>query len=237
MASTYTSKYQLLKPDRQDSVSVVNAINNNMDLIDSALWDSLTQHGLLTASHDLNSLDNGRNGIWNIGNDIPLNAPNETGWPAVAWSFLIQIKHGSFIHQYIIRSVNMTVYMREYSGNPVAWGAWRLVSGKVSKTKINYGAGSYVEYWKNGNIGCLYAYYKATDGTLAAWSAKTIATLPAGFRPLQSTIAQGSLDREDGDGTFVGIDSNGSVQVCTRYNAFNNPDNIIRVNITYPIFN
>lgn len=237
--ATYTSHYNLKKPAGNENINI-NDINNNMDLLDTAIWNTLTVHGLLTASDDLNNLNNGNPGIWNIGDQIPLHAPesdSQVSIPSVAWSYLIQIKRGSFIHQYIIRATNQLFLMREYSGNPVAWGGWRVLSGRCRVTRIPYGQGSYVECWKNGSVGCIYAYYKATDGTLATWATKTIATLPSGFRPAQSTYAQGSLDRGDGEGTFVAVESTGDVKVCTRYNAFNNPENIIRVTVTYPIFN
>lgn len=230
MSSTYTSHYNLEKPDGNDDISVL-AINGNFDKIDAAIWNTLTFRRTFTASDNLNAINNEGTGIYAIGNELPQNAPS-----GYTWSMVIQIKRTDiFIHQYIIKAEAGAILMREYSGSPQSWGNWKLVTGKTSKARINYGSNSYVEYWKNGNICQVYINYKVSDGTLEAWSSKTIATLPEGFRPYQETNVRAVLDRSNDDGTAAAVNSTGACVIQTRYNAFDATGDVIQANIVYPV--
>ena len=232
MSSTYTTHYNLEKPDGDDDINVL-ALNNDFEKIDDAIWNTLTFHRVFTASDNLNLLGSEGNGIFTIGNDLPQNAP-----AGYTWSMLIQIKRSDiFIHQYIIKPEVGAVLVREYSGNPQVWGDWKYISGYVARTRINYGSNSYVEYWKNGNIAQVYVKYAVSDGAVSAWDSKQIATIPEGFRPLQETDVAGVLDRQGDAGTYVAVNSSGVVAIQTRYNAFSSNGGVIQANIVYPICN
>lgn len=231
MASTYTTHYNLEKPNGNDDINV-NAINSDFDKIDAAIWNSLTLHRFLTASDDLNNLASEGTGFYVIGNDLPLQCP-----AGYAWSFVFQIVRNSFCHQYIVKAVSGSVLVREYSGSPSSWTEWKVLSGFVAKQRINYGSNSYVEYWKNGNIGCVYIFYNVSDGTLSAWSTKTIAQIPAGFRPLQETAVRAILDRAGDEGAVGAVNSSGNCIIQTRHNSFNTSGDVLQAYIIYPIAN
>lgn len=231
MAST-TSHYGLTKPAASEAYNV-GVDNENMDKVDAAIWNTLTFHRTFTSSDDLNSLNSEGTGIYAIGNDLPQNAP-----AGYTWSILLQIKRNDiFIHQYIIKAETGSVLVREYSGSPQSWGSWKVISGYVARQRINYGSDSYVEYWKNGNIGCVYIFYKVSDGTLAAWSTKTIAQIPAGFRPLQEAAVRAILDRASDEGAVGAVNSSGNCIIQTRHNSFDTSGDVLQAYITYPIAN
>ena len=228
--ATYTSHYNLKKPAGNENINI-NDINSNMDLLDAAIWNTLTYHRTLDASDDMDSLASEGTCIFAIGNYLPQNAPS-----GYTWSMIIQIKRSdNFTHQYIIKAETGSVLVREYSGSPQLWGSWKVISGYVARQRINYGSSSYVEYWKNGNIGCVYMRYYVSDGTLAAWSTKTIAQLPVGFRPLQETAVRGIIDRSPDDGAVGAVNSSGNCIIQTRYNSFDTAGDILQACITYPI--
>lgn len=231
MAST-TSHYGFSKPAASEAYSV-GVQNENMDKADAAIWNTLTFHRVFTSSDDLNSLNSEGTGIFTIGNDLPQNAP-----AGYTWSMLIQIKRSDiFLHQYIIKPEAGAILVREYSGSPQVWSTWKYITGYVARTRINCGANSYVEYWKNGNIAQVYVKYAVSDGAISAWSSKQIATIPAGFRPLQEIDVVGVLDRAGDEGTYAAVNSSGVVAIQTRYNAFGSSGGVIQANIVYPICN
>lgn len=230
--ATYTSHYNLKKPAGTEDINV-NDINGNADLTDSAIWATLTYHRTLEASDNMDLLASEGTGIFTIGNYLPQNAP-----AGYTWSMLLQIKRNdNFTHQYIIKAEAGAILVREYSGNPSLWTSWKYLTGYVARQRINYGSNSYVEYWKNGNIGCVYIKYSVSDGTLAAWSTKTIAQIPAGFRPLQETAVRAILDRAGDEGTVGAVNSSGNCIIQTRYNSFDTSGNVLQAYITYPVVN
>ena len=230
MASTYTTHYNLEKPDGNDDINV-NAINSDFDKIDAAIWNTLTYRRTFTASDNLDTLINEGTGIYTIGNDLPQNAP-----AGYTWAMLIQIKRTDiFFHQYIIRAEDGAVLVRAYSGSPQVWSSWKMVGGYTAPVQIDYGSGSYVRYWKSGQTGCLKVLYRVADGAINAWTNKEIATLPAGFRPVESLTNIAAVDRSGDAGTCVSVDSNGSVKISTRYNSFSESGDILQCTFTYPI--
>lgn len=203
--------------------------NAALQKIDAEMWKLFQARGNLTGSDNLNNLSGC--GFWRIDGTAPLNAPN-SGW---TWCFVIQFVYGLVTTQYIIKPSANGLVIREYTGNPQVWSSWRFIGGYTGITRINYGSNSYIEYWKSGQTGVVKMYYNVADGSIAAWSTKTIATLPEGFRPAQSILMRGIVDRMADDGTCFVIESSGAVKISTRSNAFNTSGDVLQGTLTYPI--
>ena len=229
--ATNTTHYSLKKPAGTENINILD-INENMDKIDDAIWNTLTYRRTFTASDNLDTLISEGTGIYTIGNDLPQNAP-----AGYIWSMFLQIKRSDiFIHQYIIRAEDGAVLVRAYSGSPQrVWSSWKMVGGYIAPAQIDYGNNSYVRYWKSGQTGCLKVLYRVADGAINAWTNKEIATLPAGFRPVESLTNIAAVDRSGDAGTCVSVDSNGSVKISTRYNSFSESGDILQCTFTYPI--
>ena len=227
MASTYTTHYNLEKPDGNDDINVL-ALNSDFDKIDAAIWGlSGTYKRTLTANDNIDSIDDG---IYYLTNTLPFGIPSNA-----QWCFVRQISNSAIKHQYIIRPAGGIFYVREHSGSPTVWTDWHCICGHSAITRINYGPNSYVEYWRNGQIGCLKIMYYVTDGSISAWSTKEIATIPNGFRPAQSIMMRGVCDRAGDEGAAFSVDSNGSVKIQTRYNAFSASGGALQGTLTFPI--
>lgn len=224
-----TSHYGIPELNRNSGISAVS-INSAYQKIDAEMWKLFQSRGNLTSSGDANNLSG--DGYWRIEGSVPTNVPS-----GYTWCFLFQIVVGSVTNQYIIRPASMSFLMREYTGSPQVWSDWRIATGIVGKTRINYGSDSYVEYWKNGNVAQVFVKYDVSDGAIAAWSSKQIATIPAGFRPLQEIDVAGVLDRAGDAGTYAAVNSSGVVAVQTRFNAFSSSGGVIQAHLVYPVMN
>lgn len=224
-----TEHYSIPEANR-NSGFLTSDWNAALQKIDAEMWKLFQFRGNLTSSGDANNLLG--DGYWRIEGSVPTNVPS-----GYTWCFLFQIVVGSVTNQYIIKPSSMGFLMREYTGSPQVWSSWRVASGIVGKTRIDYGSSSYVEYWKNGNIGCVYINYKESDGEIAAWTSKTIATIPAGFRPLQETAVRAILDRAGDEGTVAAVNSAGACIIQTRHTPFNTDGDVLQGYITYPIMN
>lgn len=110
-----------------------------------------------------------------------------------------------------------------------------MLGDYTAPVRINYGSNSYVEYWRSGQIGCLYVHYNVTDGSINSWASITLATLPEGFRPVQVVQVRGLMDRAADEGTWASITSGGTVQIGTKYNTFAASGGMLNAYITYPI--
>lgn len=204
--------------------------NAALQKIDAEMWRLFQFRGNLTSANNANSLSG--DGYWRIEGSVPTNVPS-----GYTWCFLFQIVVGSITNQYIIKPSSMGFLMREYTGSPQVWSSWRIATGIVGKTRINYGSNSYVEYWKNGNIAQVFVKYAVSDGAISSWSSKQIATIPVGFRPLQEIDVAGVLDRAGDAGTYAAVNSSGVVVVQTRFNAFSSDGGVIQANLVYPVMN
>ena len=224
-----TEHYGITKINGTEDISPV-PVNNAFDKIDSAIWNALTLHRLLTASDNLDTLTSEGTGFFVIGGDAPLNCPD-----GYLWSFLFQVVRNQFCNQCIIKPVSGSMIIREYSGSPSVWSTWKMVGGYTGITRINYGSNSYVDYWKSGQTGCLKISYAVSDGSINAWSTKQIATLPEGFRPATSILMRGIVDRPADEGTAFVIESSGAVKISTRTNAFNTSGDVLQGTLTFPI--
>ena len=202
--------------------------NAALQKIDTEMWRLPQFRGNLTSSGDANNRSG--DGYWRIEGSVPTNVPS--GW---TWCFLFQFVVGTVTQQYIIKPTGAFVMMREYTGSPQVWSSWLYVSGYTSPVQIDYGNDSYVRYWKSGQTATIKVVYKVSDGTVSAWSSKVIATLPAGFRPVESITNIAAVDRAVDAGTCVSVDSSGSVKISTRYNAFNESGDVLKCTFTYPI--
>lgn len=79
--------------------------------------------GAINSSSNLNTLSDG---VYYITDSPPENAPASYA----VWSVLFQITpSSSMIHQYIIRPYSGVIWMREHSGNPSYWTAWKKWEG------------------------------------------------------------------------------------------------------------
>lgn len=204
-------------------------INQAFEKIDSEMWKLFQFRGNLTGSDSLNNLSG--SGFWRIDGTAPLNSP-DSGW---VWCIVVQFIYGSVTVQYIIKPSANGFIMREYTGNPQVWSTWRFVGGYTAPVRINYGSNSYIEYWKSGQTGCIKIVYYVSDGSVASWSTKEIATLPEGFRPVQAVMMRGCADRAGDEGTCFSVDGNGSVKIQTRYNAFSTSGGALQGTLTFPI--
>ena len=226
-----TTHFSIPKANR-NSGFLTSDWNATLDAIDEAIWSSLVFHRVLTSSDDMNNLLSEGTGIFYVGNNAPANFP-----AGYTWSCVIQIKlTNTFAQQYIIKPVANAVIVREYSGSPAVFGTWKQLGGYTAITRVNYGSnGSYFEYWKSGEVGCIKMYYKVEDGTLNAWTTKEIGTVPAGFRPAQPIVQRGCVDRASDDGIIFSVSDTGKVNIHSRFNAFNTAGDVLQGTITYPI--
>ncbi len=223
-----TEHYSIPELNRNSGISA-DSINSAYQKIDAEMWKLFQFRGNLGGSDDLNNLSG--SGFWRIDGTAPIHAP-DSGW---IWCFVVQFVYGSVTDQYIIKPSANGLVIREYTGNPQVWSTWRFVGGYTGVTRINYGDYSYIEYWKSGQTGVVKMYYNVADGSIAAWNTKTIATLPEGFRPAQSILMRGIVDRMADDGTCFVIESSGAVKISTRTNPFNTGGDVLQVTLTYPI--
>lgn len=131
--STYTTHYNLEKQGLDEHWSV-DVLNSNLEKIDAALWNlPATYKRSLTTSDDLNNL---ADGTYFITNNLPLNVPS--GY-SIEYSLIYQISSSVIKHQYIIKPFSRIVLMREYSGNPAAWQAWKDLTPPITRAGIaNY---------------------------------------------------------------------------------------------------
>ena len=225
--ATNTTHYNLKKPAGTEDINV-NDINSNMDVIDTALWNLPAAYkGTLSSGTSVDSISDG---IYYMTNSLPVGIPSEC-----QWCFLYQISNAAIIQQIIVRPAGGIVYAREHSGSPSAWTGWHCICGHSAVTRITYGSYSYVEYWRNGQCGCLKMYYNVSDGTIAAWTTKTIATLPSGFRPATTVLQRGIVDRAGDEGTAFLVDADGVVKVSTRHNPFSTGGDVLQGTLTFPI--
>ena len=115
------------------------------------------------------------------------------------------------------------------------------IENKLAKytvgTRINYGSGSYIDYVKVGAMVCVNVTYKATDGTIAAWTSLNIGTLPAGYRPAIIQQVRGMVDRTQDDGILVSINSSGVVNIAGRATGFTQTDDVAQASFCYPQYN
>ena len=208
-----------------------NALKGLIDQVKTAFnTDALAVRGSINSANDLNNLDNQTTGIYRIAESIPQHCP-----VGFVWCFLIQIKMGSVTNQVLLKPSSGSIYVRELTGSPAVWSDWILVSGRVNRQRITYGNNSYVDYWKNGNIGQVYVKYSVSDGVIPAWNVKTIATVPEGFRPYQETGVFGINDREADMGTYISVNSVGAVSLGTRFNELGSSGGVIQASIVFPI--
>lgn len=182
----------------------------------------------LGSSDDVNNLSG--TGFWRTESTVP--AHFMSGW---TWCFLFQFVIGSVTLQYAFKPTSGSFMMREYTGNPQVWSDWIVVTGYSSPVRITYGSNSYIEYWRNGIIGCVKMFINTSDVSLTSWSTKEVAIIPTGFRPAQVIMQRGCVDRATDEGTCFSVDSNGSVKVQTRFNPFNTSSDVLQGTITYPI--
>ena len=202
--------------------------NAALQKIDAEMWKLFQFRGDLGSADNLNDLSG--SGFWRIGGSAPLNAP-----PNSTWAFVLQVVYGTLTHQYFFKPEAKAVMIRAYSGSPQVWSSWEYVGGYTAPVQIDYGNDSYVRYWKSGQTATIKVVYKVSDGTVSAWSSKEIATLPAGFRPVELITNIAAVDRSADAGTCVNVDSSGSVKISTRYNAFNETGDVLQCTFTYPI--
>lgn len=202
--------------------------NAALQKIDAEMWKLFQFRGNLTSADNANNLSG--DGYWRIEGSVPTNVPS-----GYVWCFLFQIVAGSYTIQYIIKPSGGSLLMREYSGSPGVWSNWQTVGEYVSPTRIAYGSNSYVDYWKSGKTACVYVHYNVTDGTLASWTSKTLATLPEGFRPVQEVQVRGMMDRAADEGAWASVTSAGTVRIGTKYNSFQSNGGMLNAHITFPI--
>ena len=180
----------------------------------------------LSAGADLNNLDKG---VYYVRNNVT-NAPD-------SWGILINAKLHDAIFQTMFN--RRGVFIRDWTGNPQSWGDWNMIAGckpaDRSVVHLELYNSSHVWYWKNGRTVTVSVQYAASDGEIAAWSSKKIATLPEGFRPPQSVRAYGVEDRSADIGTILSVTSAGEVFIQTRYNAFSASGGILQATVTYAI--
>ena len=129
------------------------------------------------------------------------------------------------------------IFYRDYTGNPASWHTWKKIIGSSTEertlTTVNYGETSYVKYWKSGDTVTVFVSYKESDGDIGTWDAKTIATLPAGFRPANQVWAAAVNDRGADDGTYIYVGTDGAVKIGTRYNQFNTSGGVANGSICF----
>lgn len=233
--ATYTSHYNLKKPAGTENINI-NDINDNMDKIANALWAlPATYKGTLAAGTDLDDMRyDSDKGIYQIGNDVPLNAPTSTCY----WGILFVIRAG-LSQQWIVKPVSGKIWMREYSGNPSQWQPWKEFIannvGSTTVTEITYGSNSHVWYWRSGSVVTVTIQYAVSDGSIEAWSTKQIATLPSGFRPPRSVVACGIIDRVGDPGAYASIGSDGKVFVGARHTAFATGGDILQATVAFAV--
>lgn len=103
----------------------------------------------------------------------------------------------------------------------------------TSPIRINYGSNSATTYSKVGRIVYVNVYYRVSDGTIASWSSKVIATLPEGYRPYGPEIAYAYGCTDGVQGVWCEITSNGEVKISTRGNAFDASSERVRATLTF----
>ena len=105
----------------------------------------------------------------------------------------------------------------------------------VDYVQVDYSSNSFYIYWKVGRIVCLEVNYNVLDGTIPAWSAKKIGTLPTGFRPKTGyTKARLISDREASDAVMVNVDGSGDIRLITKYKPFEASGSIVSGTIIFP---
>lgn len=108
------------------------------------------------------------------------------------------------------------------------------INALTSTVRINYGSNSHVDYYKRGNIVHVTALVSVTDVTVTAWNkSAAIATLPAGFRPSAEVLVRGIMDRTTEDGSYLSVDTDGSVKLGCRYNPFSVGGNVLQATAVY----
>lgn len=200
--STQTSHYNLVKPAGSEAYDV-GVQNDNMDLIDAAMWAMpSTYKGIIGSSDDADSLPS--DGIYYISDSLPLNVPS-----GMVWCFLYQVSNGAIKHQYIFRPVSGSIAIREKSGSPTAWQTWRKTEFRIysiNPTKVSnskWTSGTITIRKKNG-----WAFLKIDGAVFSAIPAReTIATIPTEYRP----VTESYFFSSDGTRQFL-IDTAGNVK-------------------------
>ena len=118
----------------------------------------------------------------------------------------------------ILQDASYTSNYDAVTGN----GGLNALNAKIptdsSVTVINYSANSTVIYKKtNGMVSVRVNYNAYADGSIEAWTTKTLYTFPSGYRPPFEVTVRACADRSSGSSYAMGvITSSGEVQVAAR---------------------
>ena len=102
---------------------------------------------------------------------------------------------------------------------------------------LNSSHKSYFRYKKVRGVVLLEAIYDVTtDGGIASWGAKSLGTLPSGYRPTFGVYVRCTADRENGaEGAAVLVESSGNVAIWSMFTALDAsvPGNIVKGSTSY----
>jgi hypothetical protein len=130
-------------------------------------------------------------------------------------------KTGSVILQKVfVPSIN-TLYIREYSGNPVVWGSWKTFisddlqtySGTV--TSSYFDISNYTRIQRCGRVVSFYLDMTCTTAVTSSWD-KNWMIFPEGFRPLSYTLLTIATGNQSSSGLLdktitIGITAEGAL--------------------------
>lgn len=193
----------------------LNKIENELETLDIASSNSLTQRSNIANNTNLNDVTD--TGIYYIPDVTLTNAPANY----YKYSTLTVINTGGVIQQCISRPAGNTFVMREYSGYPASWGNWRTVDFNVYTTSERV-----VGVWKDGKP----IYRKTVVVTNTALSSGSN-TIPHGISNFKQYIRVEA--NKDGSQVLPYINLNASNQLQSG-TFITNIDN---TNITMRVFN
>lgn len=179
--------------------------------------------------------------MYDMHNQIPLNEAHfcvvrhdvmeaRTGLNLTGHGYCVRIDDD--IVDFILMAGNMEIELR-VSGNTVS-RRFNVGWDVGSETAITYGSGSAVYYSKIGNMIHVEAFYSVSDGSIAAWGTKKIATLPTGYRPRRTIRSRAVTDRTTSTDAFIGIQSDGAVVIAARYGTINDVNDHVQASFVYP---
>jgi hypothetical protein len=214
---SYTKTDWINLPNQTTPVNAtnLNKIETELETLDNASTNSLTQRTNVANNTNLNDVTN--TGIYYIPDVTLTNAPANY----YKYSTLVVINNSGVIQQYISRPVGNTFVMREYSGYPASWGNWRTVDFNVYSTSERV-----VGVWKDGKP----IYRKTVVIANTALSAGNN-TIPHGISNIKQYIKVEANKEGSQILPYININANNELQSGTFVT------NIDSTNITMRVFN
>lgn len=225
MADTFTPNLGLRKPDPLSVVDVATALNNNYDLLDTAVQGAINgavqNIPVVSSSADVSAYPFGMSMFFL--NDTQLAA--DTGWPAASlhgtndWAMVITARPtgtgggGQFYCKIGKGGSGVSnVYYR--GGNTTGWDSWRPLGASVpissGLTWAIQSGWSMGPYWMRRENSCIRAYFTTTrtGADIVADTTGNVAdvpvvTMPAAWQPLASLIS--AFDAVQIEGTVNGV--------------------------------